>query len=233
MDRNLTLDSHSENQAIQSFVTNVFGWMTIGLIVTAVTAWYSLDSGLSYRIGQNFPLLIGLVIAEVALVLGLVHFLNHLNAALATGGFLLYSLLTGLTLSVILLQYTSTSVTNVFITTAVMFGAMAAYGYTTKKDLTSWGKLLIMGLIGIIVASLLNIFILKSSMMHLLISYVGVVVFVGLTAYDTQKIKMMGAEMSASDPENYRKSAIMGALALYLDFINLFVMLLRIMGDRD
>lgn len=153
-----------------------------------------------------------------------------MSASQATGIFLLYSGINGLTLSFIFLLYTASSVTATFMVTAGTFGAMSFYGYTTKKDLTSWGSFLFMGLIGIIIASLVNIF-LQSSAMHWVISCAGVLIFVGLTAYDTQKIKEMNI-LGNEGTEEDTKEAVSGALRLYLDFINLFIMLLQFMGDR-
>jgi FtsH-binding integral membrane protein len=149
---------------------------------------------------------------------------------MAIGLFLLYSALNGLTLSILLLVYTASSVASTFFITAGTFGLMSAYGYFTKKDLTSWGNLLFMALVGLIIASIVNIFW-SNPTMYWIISYAGVLIFVGLTAYDTQKIKNMSLELDA-ESEAGRKGAIMGALALYLDFINLFIILLRILGDR-
>jgi hypothetical protein len=153
-----------------------------------------------------------------------------MSASQATGTFMLYAGLTGVTFSSIFLVYTASSITSAFMTTAGTFGAMSVYGYTTKKDLTSWGSFLFMGLVGIIIASVVNIF-LQSPAMYWLTTYAGVLIFVGLTAYDTQKIKNMNI-IGNEGTEEDTKEAIMGALTLYLDFINLFLMLLRIMGDR-
>jgi FtsH-binding integral membrane protein len=156
---------------------------------------------------------------------------NRLSGSTATGLFMLYSALTGLTLSSILLVYTGASIASTFVVTAGMFGAMSFYGYTTKRDLSGFGSMLFMGLIGIVLASLVNIW-LKSPALTWAITYIGVVVFVGLTAYDTQKLKNMGEQLNADDKDGFRKYAIVGALTLYLDFINLFLMLLRILGNR-
>lgn len=237
---NLTLDSRAREQAMQGFMTQVFGWMTIGLLLTAFTAWYAapaefsryaVANSLTGKIASNPIFFWGLIIAELGLVFIISGMIEKMNSATATGLFMLYSVLNGLTLSVVLVAYTSESVASTFFITAFTFGAMAAYGYTTKKDLTSWGSLLFMGLIGIIVATIVNIF-LKSSALGMIIAYVGVLVFVGLTAYDTQKLKYYGEQLSADDSEGFKKASILGALTLYLDFINLFLMLLRILGDR-
>ncbi|NAS63388.1 hypothetical protein CVE36_20475, partial [Pseudomonas syringae pv. actinidiae] len=149
----------------------------------------------------------------------------------ATTLFMLYSALTGLTLSSIFIVYSGESIASTFVITAGMFGAMSLYGYVTKRDLTGMGSMLFMALIGILLATLVN-FWLKSEGLQLAITYIGVLVFVGLTAYDTQKLKNIGEELSVDDRDNFRKYSIMGALTLYLDFINLFLMLLRLFGSR-
>jgi len=149
----------------------------------------------------------------------------------ATGLFMLYSALTGLTLSSIFVVYTGSSIASTFVVAGGMFGAMSLYGYTTRRDLSRLGSLLFMALIGIVLASVVNIW-LKSSALMWAVTYIGVVVFVGLTAYDTQKLKNMGEQLSVDDKDSFRKYSIVGALTLYLDFINLFLMLLRIFGNR-
>ena len=154
----------------------------------------------------------------------------QMSAAQATGVFMLYSALTGVTLSFVFLAYTAASLTSTFLVTAGTFGAMSFYGYTTKRDLTAMGSFLFMGLIGIIIASLVNFF-LQSPMVYWLVTYAGVLIFVGLTAYDTQKIKEMNI-LGNEGTEEDTKEAVRGALTLYLDFINLFLMLLRVMGNR-
>lgn len=159
---------------------------------------------------------------------GLIH---KLSAGVATSLFMLYSALTGLTLSSILFIYTAESIAATFVVTAGMFGAMSLYGYTTKRDLSGFGNMLFMGLIGIVLASLVN-FWLKSEALMWAVTYIGVVIFVGLTAYDTQKLKNIGQQIDLNDASQLRKTAILGALTLYLDFINLFLMLLRIFGNR-
>jgi FtsH-binding integral membrane protein len=153
-----------------------------------------------------------------------------MSSNMAIGLFLLYSVLNGMTLSVLLIAYTGASVASTFFITAGMFGAMSVYGYTTKQDLSSWGNLLFMALIGLILASVVNIY-LQSSGLYWLINYIGVLVFVGLTAYDTQKIKQIAAQVIVESEEG-RKVAILGALTLYLDFINMFIFMLRILGNR-
>ncbi len=210
----------------------VYNWMALGLFISAITAYVTTQSEwmLNIIFGNSYMFYI-LIFAELGLVIAISGAINKLSASTASGLFLLYSFLNGLTLSAILLVYTASSVFQVFLITALMFGAMSAYGYFTKSDLSSWGRYLFMGLIGIIIASVVNIF-LANSTMDWLISFVGVIIFIGLTAYDTQKIKRMGEELIGADGERIGKVAILGALALYLDFINLFLMLLRFFGQR-
>ncbi|SUC43149.1 Inner membrane protein YbhL [Providencia stuartii] len=205
--------------------------MTVGLLLTAFVAWSTLNSGLFYTIATNNVLFFGLIIVEFGLVLGLSFLLPRMSGMMATGMFMLYSVLTGLTISVVLAAYTMESVAGTFFITAAMFGALSVYGYTTKRSLSGIGNFLFMALIGLIIASIVNIFM-KSSALYWVITYAGVLIFAGLTAYDTQKLKEMGAQIDVEDKESMRKLAILGALNLYLDFINLFLMLLRIFGDR-
>ena len=173
----------------------------------------------------------GLIIAEFALVIGVSAAINKLSLTTATLMFILYSVINGALMSYIFLAYTASSIATVFFITAGTFAAMAIIGYTTKTDLTSLGKILMMALIGLIIATVVNLFI-KSSGFTLILSYVGVLIFVGLTAYDSQKIKQM--LLQAPDAgETAQKLALLGALSLYLDFINLFIYLLRIFGRRE
>jgi len=210
-----------------TLVRQVYAWMGLGLALTAVMALMTVSSpGLYQAIVGNRLVFYGLMIGELALVFVLSGAIQRLSAGVATLLFLGYSVLNGLTLSVIFLVYTADSIASTFAVSAAMFGAMSTYGYVTKKDLTSWGNFLFMGLIGIVLASLVNIF-LKNDAVSWVISAIGVVVFTGLTAYDTWKIKALAAA-----GEEGRKPAILGALTLYLDFINLFLMLLRLTGGR-
>ena len=225
--------SQASTQAATYFLAKVFNWMAIGLGLTGLAAFLMVQSptAMSFIFGKPF-VFYGLIIGELGLVFYLSARVEKMSAQAATGLFILYAVLNGVTLSAILLLYTGTSVAATFFVTAGMFGAMATYGFVTKKDLSSWGSFLFMGLIGIIIASVVNIF-LGSPMMSWVISGIGVIVFTGLTAYDVQKIMHIGAGgiMSQGDSA-IRKGAILGALALYLDFINLFLMLLRFLGDR-
>jgi FtsH-binding integral membrane protein len=227
-------------EASTIFLAKVFYWMAIGLGLTGVTAFITVNSQTALQVlftvqdGYAKPsmLLYGLLIGELGMVFYLSARIQKISAQAATGIFVGYSILNGITLSTILLYYTMSSVAATFFITAGMFGAMAVYGFVTKKDLSSWGSFLFMGLIGIIIAMVVNIF-LASSMMSWVISGIGVIIFTGLTAYDVQQISRMGAQGIMDGGEAaIRKGAIMGALKLYLDFINLFLMLLRLLGDR-
>ena len=226
---------------VNEFIRSVYNWMAIGLALTGFFAFYVSHSEtllkLIFRLdgSQLRPtgLFYALIIGELALVFTLAGRVQRFRASTATALFLLYAALNGVTLSVIFLAYTSSSITSTFFICAATFVACSIYGMATKRDLTSLGGFMVMGLIGIIIASVVNVFI-GSYGLHMIISYIGVFVFVGLTAYDTQKLKTMALTQPAGlDAGVIRKGAIMGALSLYLDFINLFLMLLRIMGNRD
>jgi len=218
-------------EASSLLMRKVYLWMTLALVITGVTAYgVATSPGILQMIFGNTVLFWGLIIAEFGLVFAISSAINRLSLTVATLLFVLYSVVNGATLSYILILYTSESVANVFFITAATFGVMSLVGYTTKTDLSSMGKILFMALIGLIIATIVNLFI-GSSGLNMIISYVGVLIFVGLTAYDTQKIKKMLAE--APDAGEYmQKIALLGALTLYLDFINLFIYLLRILGDR-
>lgn len=210
-----------------ALVRQVYAWMGCGLALTALMALITVSTPeLLKTIVGNRLVFYGLMFGELALVFTLSGAINRMSAAVATMLFIGYSALNGLTLSVIFLVYTADSIASTFAVTAAMFGAMSIYGYVTRKDLTSWGSFLFMGLIGIVIASLVNIF-LRNDAVSWVVSAIGVIVFTGLTAYDTWKIKALAAEGAEG-----RKPAILGALTLYLDFINLFLMLLRLMGGR-
>ncbi|CAI1827332.1 Inner membrane protein YbhL [Serratia fonticola] len=220
------------NSGIQAYMAQVYGWMTCGLLLTAFVSWYAAHTpAIINFIFSSQITFFGLIILQLGLVFVISGMVNRLSGTMATGLFMLYSALTGLTLSSIFIAYTYSSIASTFVVTAGMFGAMSLYGYTTKRDLSGFGSMLFMGLIGIVLASLVNIW-LKSPVLMWAITYIGVLVFVGLTAYDTQKLKAMGEQLNADDKDSFRKYAIVGALTLYLDFINLFLMLLRIFGNR-
>lgn len=231
------MDSHSafSQSAVlvktNSFIRSVYNWMAIALALTGVTAYYVSHNETMLQLVYGTPgLIMILIIAELGFVFFLSARVQKIQATTATALFTIYSILNGITLSYIFLVYTATSIFSTFIICAVTFLACSIFGMITKKDLTSLGGFMFMGLIGIIIASVVNLFI-QSSAMQMIISYVGVMVFLGLTAYDTQKLKNMAYTL----PDNasgamIRKGALMGALALYLDFINLFIMLLHIFG---
>ena len=208
----------------------VYTWMTLALVITGVTAWGVAHSpAILQMIMTNKILFFGILIGELALVWGVSAAINRLSLTTATLLFVLYSVLNGVTMSFIFLAYTYESVASVFLITAGTFAAMAFFGYFTKNDLSSIGRILFMALIGLIIATIVNIF-LKSSGFGMILNYLGVLIFVGLTAWDTQKIKQM-LSMAEDTGETAQKVALMGALSLYLDFINLFIHLLRIMGN--
>jgi len=214
-----------------SFFPKVYGWMTAGLALTAFMSVVTLSSReLLELIFGNRIVFYALIIGELGLVIALSAAINRISAATATLMFLAYSALNGVTFAAIFLAYTSSSIAGAFFVASGTFAAMSLYGFATRRDLTGWGSFFFMGLVGIIIASVVNIF-LQSQMVYWVTSYIGVFVFVGLTAYDTQKIKMIG-QAGFTDSESRKKAAIIGALRLYLDFINLFLMLLRIMGNR-
>ena len=213
------------------FMQKVYLWMTFALTLTGFVAYRTTQSEflLELIFSSSFGF-IGLILAELALVFWISSGIQRMSSNMAIGLFLLYSVLNGMTLSVLLIAYTGASVASTFFITAGMFGAMSVYGYTTKQDLSSWGNLLFMALVGLILASVVNIY-LQSSGLYWLINYIGVLVFFGLTAYDTQKIKQIAAQVIVESEEG-RKVAILGALTLYLDFINMFIFMLRILGNR-
>ena len=223
----------SMSEAFPILMRKVYVWMSLALAITGITAYGVANSpGVMSAIYGNQMVFWGLIIAELALVFVISGAINRLSLTTATLLFVLYSVINGVVLSSIFLIYTMTSIASVFFITAGTFAVMAFIGYTTKTDLTSIGKILMMAIIGLIIASLVNVFLVKSSGFDLIISYVGVLIFVGLTAYDSQKIKQM-LQMAPDAGEAAQKLALVGALSLYLDFINLFIYLLRILGRRE
>ena len=212
-----------------ALMRKVYVWMALALAITAITAYGVASSpALTSLIFGNKLIFFGLIIAELVLVFWVSARIEKLSLTKATLMFIVYSVLNGATLATIFFAYSPEIITKTFFVTAGTFGAMAVYGYFTKSDLSSWGKLLIMAVIGLIIAGVVNIF-LRSSLMDLVVSVIGVLIFVGLTAYDSQKIKRM-LMMQADMGETAQKMALMGALSLYLDFINLFLYLLRLFG---
>ena len=219
-------------EAFPVLMRKVYVWMTLALVITGMTAYGVASSpGILQMMFSNTAVFWVLVIAEIALVVGVSAAINRLSLATATLMFIIYSVINGALLSPIFLVYTSSSISTVFFITAGTFASMAVVGYTTKTDLSSMGKYLLMALIGMIIATIVNVFI-KSEGMTLILSYIGVLVFVGLTAYDSQKIKQMLLQAPDAS-EASQKLALLGALSLYLDFINLFIYLLRIFGKRN
>ena len=216
--------------AFPALMRKVYVWMALALVITGFTAYGVANSpAILQMIVSSKVLFFGIIIGELALVWGVSAAIGRLSLTTATLLFVLYSVLNGVTMSFIFLAYTAESITSVFLITAGTFAAMALFGYFTKADLSSMGRILFMALIGLIVATIVNIFM-KSSGLAMILNYVGVLIFVGLTAWDTQKIKQMLLEAPDAG-ETAQKVALMGALTLYLDFINLFIHLLRILGN--
>lgn len=228
---NSGIDQSVVESAQRTLMKNVYWWMALALVVTGLSAFYTASSPRLLDAIFGSGLFIGLIIAELIMVIVLSARINKMSFVTAGIVFVIYSIVNGLTLSSILIAYTMESVASTFFITAGTFAAMAIIGSVTKKDLSSIGQILFMALIGLIIATIVNIF-LKSSMMSYIISYVGVAVFVGLTAYDAQKIKNMIHQYGTDLSDDNMKLALMGSLSLYLDFINLFLYLLRIFGSR-
>jgi len=232
-------ESHVIDQGLRSYMLKVYNYMGSALLVTGIVALLTFKfavesvSPLAFTdLGQtlyNSGFAWVVMLAPLGVVLYMSFGIAKMSASKAQTVFWIFAALMGLSLSSIFAVYTETSITRVFFITAGTFGAMSIYGYTTKRDLTKFGSFLMMGLIGIIIASIVNMFM-KSPMMYWIISILGVLIFVGLTAYDTQKIKNM--YLASDSGELMGKKAVMGALTLYLDFINLFIMLLRLFGQR-
>ena len=221
--------SSPENAArVQEFIRAAYGWMFGGLALTTAAALWVVFSEPMKQIVLRPGMMLFLIIVELGLVLFLSFRIQKMSPATAASAFFVYSFLNGLTLSVVFMAYQVGSIYQAFLTAAAMFASMSIYGMVTKRDLTSWGSFFFMGLIGVIVASVVNIF-LRSSVLEMAVSFIAVIVFVGLTAYDTQKLKTYAMY---APPDRVTNFAVIGALALYLDFINLFLALLRLMGAR-
>lgn len=225
----------SEEKAAVAFpalMRKVYVWMSMALVITGLTAWIvAHNASLLQLIYGNSATIWILFAVEIGLVIALSAAIHKLSLPVATLMFIVYSVLNGAVLSSIFLVYTMSSIATVFFITAATFGAMSVFGYVTKKDLSSIGKFLMMALIGLIIATVVNLFM-KNSGLDMIISYAGVLIFVGLTAWDTQKIKQMCLQ-APDTGESMQKLALLGALSLYLDFINLFIYLLRILGNRE
>ncbi|MDP2863840.1 MAG: Bax inhibitor-1/YccA family protein [Desulfobacterales bacterium] len=233
MQETYSVKSSQTQVIVNEFIRSVYNWMGIGLALTGFVAYFvSNNAQIQNLIFGNKLVFFGLIIAELALVYIISARVNKIQASTATSLFVLYAALNGATLASLFLVYTSSSITSTFFICSATFVACSIFGMTTKRDLTSMGGFMTMGLIGILIASVVNMFI-KSSAMNMIISYIGVIVFVGLTAYDTQKLKHMATtQPSGLEAGVIRKGAILGALTLYLDFINLFIMLLSVLGGR-
>lgn len=232
MESNSVTSSASGRYAQIALFRNVYMWMTFALVITGITALIVADTpSLITAIMSNNILFFGLLIAEFALVWYISARIHSISFTNATMLFILYSILNGVTLSFIFLAYTMSSIASTFFVTAGTFGVMCLYGYFTKKDLTSIGNLCFMALIGLIIASVVNMFW-SNSTLYWIVTYAGVLIFVGLTAYDTQKIKKLLLSEGTEVNETTQKIALLGALSLYLDFINLFLYLLRLLGNR-
>lgn len=223
----------SSSPSVQASVfRKVYTWMTFALVISGLTSLFVASSpSLVGSIFGNSFLFWGILIAELALVWILSSSIGRLSLVSATTMFIVYSLLNGITLSMIFVFYTASSIASAFFVTAGTFAVMAVYGTVTKRDLSSWGNIFFMALIGLIIASVVNIF-LKSSVLDWIVTFAGVIIFVGLTAWDVQKIKQISREFTEEN-ESTQKIALMGALSLYLDFVNLFLYILRIFGRRN
>ena len=225
-----TKASAQYDEGLRSHMLKIYNYMAVALVLTGVIAFGAASSPALMQTIYGGPLKWVVMLAPLGIVIFLSFRINKLSMPAAQIWFWLFAGTMGLSLSSIFIIYTGASITRVFFITAGVFGSMSLWGYTTKKDLTGMGSFMFMGLIGIIIASVVNMFM-QSSALHFAISIIGVLVFVGLTAYDTQKIKNMYSQIGSSS-EAAGKAAIMGALTLYLDFINLMLMLLRLFGNR-
>jgi len=222
-------DGYVAAERVNGFLRGVYGWMCAGLAITALTAWVVAGTpAVVYALAGNRLMFWAVIIAQFGIVLALSARVQRLAPGTASLLFVVYSILTGVTLSFVLLAFTGESVATTFLVSAGMFGALAVYGTTTRRDLTGWGSFFFMGLIGLVLASLVGMFW-HNDALQFVISFIGVIVFTGLTAYDAQRLRVMALSMPEGGAGAYQ---IVGALALYLDFINLFLFLLRFMGNR-
>jgi uncharacterized protein len=226
----LGYESNVDSVTQSRFFNAVYAWMSAGLAITAVVAWAVTNSPVFRPLATSMPLMIVAMIAEIGLVMVISGAINRINAGAATALFMLYAALNGLTLSILFWRYTLTSLGGTFLVTAGTFAAMSVYGYTTRRDLTRLGSFLFMALIGLVIASVVCMFV-ASSLLYWGITYAGVLIFVGLTAYDTQRLRNV-ATQTGDNPAMASRLAVVGSLVLYLDFINLFLLLLRVLNDR-
>lgn len=230
-DREMGLGLSRDAASERSFLSQVYLWMALGLALTGIVAgWMAMNPSLTVGLMRNFGLFLVLALVQIGIVFWLSSQIMNLSITTATAGFSIYATLNGVLFSSIFLVYTSASIASTFLVTAGTFGAVSVYGFTTKRDLTSVGSFAFMGLIGIILASIVNWFF-RSPVFYWLITYAGIAIFIGLTAYDTQKLKQIHQQGFGSG-DTMKKVALLGALRLYLDFINLFLLLLRVMGRR-
>ena len=219
----------SAEERISTFLRSVYGWMCAGLAITALVAFFVASTpGLANTLVRTPFLMMGLVIAQLGLVFALSLRVQKMSSGTASALFVLYSALTGVTMSLMLLAYTASSVASTFAISAGMFGSMALYGTVTSRSLAGWGQFLFMGLIGVVIASFVGMFW-QNDGFQFVLGFIGVIVFTGLTAYDAQRLKAMALALPSGGTGAY---AVVGALTLYLDFVNLFLMLLRLTGDR-
>jgi len=231
MNNKVKVSTEQIQEETQRFIVKVYGWMALALVITGIISyWTSLNPDIVIYLVKSEYVFIGLLILEIILVAYLVKWIMKMSSQTATLIFILYSMLNGLTLSVVFLVYTTDSIVSTFLITAGMFAVMSFYGYFTKSDLTSWGNILFMGLLGLIAASFMNFFY-RNNTFSLVTNIAGVIIFTGLIAYDTQKIKNINIIGNEGTDED-KKEAIIGALSLYLDFINLFLRLLRLLGRK-
>ncbi len=229
---NLLMQTHSLSQpqslAVSEFFAGVYKWMAAAMILTTFVAWQTANSAAVMQyLATHQSLIFVLFLAQISLVIALSGWAHRLSQGAAVALFLGYAALTGFTFSGLILAYTAVSIAKAFGVTVAMFGAMSAYGYATQRDLSGWGSFLFMSVIGLVLGSLLNLW-LASPMVEWMVTYGGVVIFAGLAAYDHQQLK----QFALMDPDGSQNLAVRGALMLYLDFINLFLSLLRIFGDR-
>ena len=219
-------------ERVTTFLRSVYGWMCAGLAVTALVAWYVASSpSMVLTLARTPFLALGLMVVQLGLVGVLSFRVAKMSASTAAALFIGYSALTGVTLSFVLLAYTLTSVASTFVVASATFGSMALVGTVTKRSLAGWGQFLFMGLIGVVIASVVGMFW-QSDGLQFILAFCGVIVFTGLAAYDAQRLKAMALAIPSASGGGTSSYAVVGALSLYLDFINLFLMLLRLLGDR-
>jgi FtsH-binding integral membrane protein len=226
----LQYESRADSTTVAAFFNAVYAWMAAGLALTAVVSWWVSTQPQIWQQLFRGPAILILIVAQLALVITISRAINKISAGVATALFMLYAALNGLMFSVLFLVFAKASLASAFVVSAGMFGAMSLYGFVTRTDLSRLGAILFMALIGLILASIVNIFWANSTL-YWIITYAGVFIFVGLTAYDTQKLRVIAVQ-TAGAPALAARLSVTGALTLYLDFINMFMFILRIMGNR-